>query len=102
MIESYDDNKSRSSLRAGFSVPRRGVRKAVDRNRVKRLMREAYRVHKPMLSDVVHKNQCFLDMIFVFRGKTQTKPRYLKYEDVGDDMIRCLNVLRERIEERKE
>lgn len=102
MINSYNDINSRPVLRAGFSVPRRVSGKAVDRNRVKRIMREAYRVHKPALSEIVHRQRCTLDMIFVFRGPTTTKPRYLKYRDVEEDIIRCLNTLGKRTEERKE
>lgn len=34
-------------VQAGFAVPKRSFRKAVQRNRIKRLMREAYRLEKP-------------------------------------------------------
>jgi len=38
-----------SPLRAGFSVPKKKFRKSVERNRIKRLIREAWRLHKASL-----------------------------------------------------
>jgi len=47
-IPSTADNLSLTSLlQAGVGAPSRTFRKAVQRNRVKRLLREAYRLEKP-------------------------------------------------------
>ena len=44
---SLDNIASTSLLQAGVGAPSRTFRKAVQRNRVKRLLREAYRLEKP-------------------------------------------------------
>ena len=43
-----------------ISVPKKRFKHAVDRNRVKRQIREAYRQHKQMLYDVLPENQQLL------------------------------------------
>jgi ribonuclease P protein component len=93
--------QTNQALRAGFSVPRQNVRKAVDRNRVKRLMREAYRTHKPMFSKYIHTNGIHLDLLFIYRGKSEAKSRYLKLDDVKPDIVQCFMLLKERIEGRE-
>jgi ribonuclease P protein component len=49
--------------RVAISVPKRKIRKAVDRNLQKRRMREAYRKHKHLLPEGRN-----LDMILLFQG----------------------------------
>jgi len=59
-----------SPAQIGFSVPVKNFRNAVDRNRIKRQMREVYRKNKAALYSliVVEKKQCA--MMLVFTGKT--------------------------------
>jgi ribonuclease P protein component len=54
-------------VQVGFAVGR-GVRKAVTRNRLKRIMREVYRVHQHLLVDLFSQTPDTLTVMVLFRG----------------------------------
>lgn len=56
-------------LQAGFSVSTRNFKKAVDRNRVKRLMKEVYRKKRPELEAGLISAGKQLTLFFIFTGK---------------------------------
>jgi len=60
---------------AAFSVPKRTYKLAVDRNRIKRQMREAYRLNKSILHNNVDENYA---MLFLYIGKDKPKYRTLE------------------------
>lgn len=55
-------------LQAGVSVSKRNFKKAVHRNRIKRLMREAYRLQKQELKNSLNENQQ-LAVFFIYIDK---------------------------------
>lgn len=56
-------------LLAGVSAPKRSFKKAVDRNRIKRLLREAYRLQKPELLELLATKGFSGHVFFLFTGK---------------------------------
>lgn len=56
-------------LQAGVTASSRHFKKAVQRNRVKRVMREAYRLQKGSLQLTLIEQQKFVVLFFIYLGK---------------------------------
>jgi ribonuclease P protein component len=56
-------------LQAGFGAGNRNFKKAVDRNRIKRLTREAYRLQKHLLEEHLREKKQPLAVFFIYVGK---------------------------------
>ena len=68
------DHTSDLPAQVGFSVPKRHFKRAVDRNRIKRLLREAYRIQKKELYGQLHQ-----PFIFMFNFLGRKNPPILKH-----------------------
>ena len=73
-----------SNQKVGVSVSKKYFKKAVDRNRIKRLLRELYRLNKELFTEVYGNNS--LSMIF---WVSATKP--LNYKSLEDNFIALCN-----------
>jgi ribonuclease P protein component len=65
----YYMREDAGGLQAGFGAGSRHFKKAVDRNRIKRLTREAYRLNKGALEQVVEERKLSLSLFFIYTGK---------------------------------
>ena len=75
-------------LQSGFAVSGKNFKRAVDRNRIKRLMREAYRLQKNDLTETLRKHQKFMAVFFIY-----TRNEIPEYKIVFEKIQSALNRL---------
>lgn len=85
-----------SASKVLISVPKRNFKKAVDRNRIKRLIREAYRRNKDLLSPLTNEQGCGQSLII---GLIYTAKAEMDYGDVEKKIILILQQLLEKNEQ---
>lgn len=63
-------NPRKHPLKLLISVPKRNFKRAVDRNRVKRLIREAFRHNKTILYELLNEQDIHIHAGIVYTGRT--------------------------------
>ena len=83
------EHTSKSPIQASVSVSKRNFKLAVDRNRIKRLMREVYRLNKPQLYENVTNKYLFM---FIYLGKKE-----IEYKKLDKKMKETINLFLNKI-----
>jgi len=78
-------SREKPVVRVLISVPKKYLRHATDRNRMKRLLREAYRRSKQQLIQQVNLSQRELSIALIYTGK-----QLLSYEAIETSIINIL------------
>jgi ribonuclease P protein component len=75
-------------MKAGFTVSSKIFPRAVDRNRIKRLCRESYRLQKKYLESLILQNNRLLYLFFIY-----TEREILPYEEISAKLKQVLEKL---------
>jgi ribonuclease P protein component len=89
----YRQERGGKEIKAGFTVSSKNFPRAVDRNRIKRLIREAYRIQKAELGTCVKKNQTLLHLFFIYTGRDIISFKELSHrlKQILDKLVRVIH-----------
>lgn len=92
-----DSIENQPYVKVGVGVGKKYFKKAVDRNRIKRLMREAYRINKHALNNITaSESPLHLNIFFLFNGREMPD-----YRLIFDKMSILIEKLENRLKEQK-
>lgn len=84
------DDKQQDLCKLLISVPKRKFKRANKRNRIKRLVRESYRLNKASLLDVLKENNMAMDVAVIY-----LKDVLPTYEEMEKGMLKMLATLKD-------
>jgi ribonuclease P protein component len=78
-------------VQAGVTASRKSFKRAVDRNRIKRLLRETYRLQKGELFQILIERKLQAELFFIYTDK-----KLLPFETINNAMTACLAQLHQK------
>lgn len=86
----YSVTGSDAGLQAGFSVSKKKFNKATQRNHIKRLLREAWRLNNVSLKQNLHTQQKQMLVFFIYTGSQN--PKFSEVQAVMRQAVSKLNI----------
>jgi len=83
--------EAESTIKVGFSVPKRNIKLAIHRNRIKRVLREVYRKNKHIFSSQLKEPYVFM---FIYMAKEE-----IKYDELELAIIKLCDKFLTKINE---
>ena len=90
------ESSEQGVLQAGVAVSKRLFKKAVDRNHVKRLLRESYRIQKKDLKELVKSEQLSVYLFFIYLDKTKTT-----FDVLSQTINKCLDRVQQKLKDER-
>ena len=81
-----------AAAQIGVTASKRNFKKAVDRNRIKRLLREAYRLQKAELTEMLRQKGTKGYLFFMYTGK-----ELMPFDQIKTAMNTCLKKLQKKL-----
>ncbi|MEZ4687724.1 MAG: ribonuclease P protein component [Bacteroidia bacterium] len=88
----FPDELAQHPVSAGFSAPKKLLRKAVQRNRIKRCMREAYRLNQQLVTQPA--GDVHVAFLVIYQ-----RPQLLSFHRIEKDMVNGLKKLQAKLDE---
>lgn len=85
----FGEIPSESPAQAGFSVPKKLFKHAVDRNILKRRMRESYRLHKAELYETLNQSEKRITLMMIYIAKEE-----LPYSKIEPAVVKAIEKIK--------
>ncbi|MFW9597717.1 MAG: ribonuclease P protein component [Paludibacter sp.] len=92
VVYNITDEKTNARVKVLISVPKKRFKHAVDRNRIKRMLREAYRLNKQEFVMAATEKDLYLNIAFNYVADTE-----LEYAVLNEKMQQALTKIRNKI-----
>ena len=93
IVWAYSNSDMPFPAQVAFSIPKKEFKLAVTRNLIKRRTREAYRLNKATLYDILHSKEKKIVFTMIYRDKSI--PDYLTVENSVKEMIKMFSPILE-------
>ncbi|MCH2233466.1 MAG: ribonuclease P protein component [Crocinitomicaceae bacterium] len=92
LLLKYNSTSDNPGVRIAVSVPKRKVKSAAKRNRIKRQIREAYRLNKSSLLETAAKKELDLALFLIYNGEEKTD-----FKKIQEKLVLILRELEEKL-----